>query len=55
VPGGAKSGATADELSPFSPLAETRPRTSLLEVIRLLAEMGPDERTALIEFLKTWG
>ena len=28
---------------------------SLLEVIRLLAEMAPDERTALIRLLKTLG
>lgn len=55
MPGGAKSGATADETVEFSHSAATGTGTSLVEVIRLLSVMAPDERAALIDFLKTWG
>ena len=52
---GAKSGATADGTVEFSHLAAAGTGTSLLEVIRLLTKMAPDERAALIELLKTCG
>lgn len=55
MPGGAKSGATADETVEFPHSAATGTGTSLVEVIRLLSVMAPDERAALIDFLKTWG
>lgn len=55
MPGGAKSGATADETVEFPHSAATGTGTSLVEVIRLLSVMAPGERAALIDFLKTWG
>ena len=55
MPGGAQSGAIADEIGQFSHSAEMRNGTSLLEVIRLLTGMVPEERAALIELLKTLG
>jgi len=55
MPGGAKSGALGDEIGPISQSFETRVESSLLDAIRLLTDMPPDERAALIELLKTWG
>jgi len=55
MPGGAKSGAIADEIGRFSHSVAAGTKASLLEVIHLLSELAPDERAALIDFLKTWG
>ena len=55
MPGGAKSGALADEFGPDSQSPETCTGNSLLDAIRLLTDMPPDERAALIELLKAWG
>jgi len=55
MPGGAESGATADIISEFSHSLETRTGNSLLDAIRVLTDMPPNERAALIELLKTWG
>ena len=53
--GGAKSGVLADEIGSPSQSLETRDGASLLDAIRVLTNMPPDERAVLIELLKTWG
>jgi hypothetical protein len=53
--GGANSGALQDEFGPDLPSLETCTGNSLLDAIRVLTDMPPDERAALIELLKTWG
>ncbi|MBN1587885.1 MAG: hypothetical protein JW888_00055 [Pirellulales bacterium] len=55
MPGGANSGALSDEFDPDSPSPGTFAGNSLLDAIRVLTDMPPDERAALIELLKTWG
>ncbi|MBN1591219.1 MAG: hypothetical protein JW888_17030 [Pirellulales bacterium] len=55
MPGGAKSGALEDEFAHDSQSSETCTGNSLLHAIRVLTDMPPDERAALIELLKTWG
>jgi hypothetical protein len=55
MPGGANSGALSDEFGPVLQSPETSTGNSLLDAIRVLTDMPPDERAALIELLKTWG
>jgi len=55
MPGGAKCDALSDEFGPVMQSAEMQTGNSLLDAIRLLSDMPPDERAALIELLKTWG